>query len=179
MAPELDTALQVRSHQSRVEGQNYLPRPVVHASLDAVQDTVGFLGCERTLLGHVELLIHQYPQVLLLRAALNPFSAQSVFVVAIAPTQVQDLALGIVELHETHTGPMLKPVRMVSLPSSRSTTWPSWVSLANLLRECSIPLSMSPTKMLHSTSPNTDPWGTPFITGLHLDIKLLTATLWV
>jgi len=42
--------------------------------------TVGFLSCKRTLPGHVELLINQHPQVLLLGAALSPFSAQHVFV---------------------------------------------------------------------------------------------------
>ncbi|KAK4827937.1 hypothetical protein QYF61_022552 [Mycteria americana] len=47
--PELDAVLQVGSHQSRVEGQNRLPRPAGHASFDAAQDMVGFLGCERTL----------------------------------------------------------------------------------------------------------------------------------
>ncbi|KAK4831337.1 hypothetical protein QYF61_017468 [Mycteria americana] len=46
------------------------------------------------------------------RAALNPFSAQPVFVLGIAPTHVQDLALGPVELHEVRTGPPLKPVRV-------------------------------------------------------------------
>jgi len=39
----------VRSHQSRVEGQNPLSRPAGHASPDAAQDTVGPLGCQRTL----------------------------------------------------------------------------------------------------------------------------------
>ncbi|NXW11080.1 T161B protein, partial [Fregetta grallaria] len=38
--PELDAVLQVGSHQSRVEGQNPLPRPAGHASFDAAQDTV-------------------------------------------------------------------------------------------------------------------------------------------
>ncbi|NXC65955.1 LBN protein, partial [Anhinga anhinga] len=46
----LDAALQVGSHQSRVEGQNHLPRPAGHASFDAAQDTLGFLGCKCTLL---------------------------------------------------------------------------------------------------------------------------------
>ncbi|KAK4829379.1 hypothetical protein QYF61_003719, partial [Mycteria americana] len=110
--PELDAVLQVGSHQSRVEGQNHLPQPAGLASFDAAQDTVDFLGCKRTLLGHVELLINQRPQVFLLRAALNPFTAQPVFVLGIAPTHVQDLALGLAELHEVHTGPPLKPVKV-------------------------------------------------------------------
>jgi len=57
-APELDTGLQVESDQSCVEGQNRLPRPDDHAAFDAAQDTVGFLGYKRTLLGHVELLVN-------------------------------------------------------------------------------------------------------------------------
>ncbi|KAK4827407.1 hypothetical protein QYF61_017837 [Mycteria americana] len=76
------------------------------------QDTVGFLGCKCTLPGHVDLLINQHPQVLLLRVALNPFSAWPVFVFGIAPTHVQDLELGLVELHEVRTGPLLKPVKV-------------------------------------------------------------------
>jgi len=54
-APELDTGLQVGSHQSRAEEQNHLPLPAGHAFLDAAQDTVGLLGCKCTLRGHVEL----------------------------------------------------------------------------------------------------------------------------
>jgi len=64
------TILQVGFHRSRAEGQNHLPRPAGHPSFDAAQDTVGLLGCRCTLLRHVELLVNQYSQVLLLRAAL-------------------------------------------------------------------------------------------------------------
>ena len=99
-APELDVGLHVGSHQSGVEGQNHLSRPAGHASCDTAQDTVGLLGCERTLLGHVELFVSQHPPVHLFRAALNPFSAQPVSVFRIAPTQMQNLPLGLVELHE-------------------------------------------------------------------------------
>jgi len=67
---------------------------------------------ECTLPGHVELLVNQNPQVLLGRAALHPFSAQPVLVLGIAPTQVQNFALGLVQLHEIHTGPPLKPLRV-------------------------------------------------------------------
>ncbi|KAK4825361.1 hypothetical protein QYF61_026880 [Mycteria americana] len=101
-APELDAVLQVGSHQSRVEGQNHLPRPAGHAAFDAAQDRVGLLGCEHTLLGHVQLFIYQYSQILLCRAALNHIIPQPVLILGIAPTQVQDLALGFVEPHEVH-----------------------------------------------------------------------------
>jgi len=73
---------------------------------------VGFLGCKCTLLGHIEFLINQHPQVLLLRADLNPFSAQPVSVLGIAPTHVKGLALGLVEFHEVLTGPPLTPVNV-------------------------------------------------------------------
>jgi len=75
-APELDTGLQMGSHKSGVKGQNHLPRPAGHASLDAAQDRVGLLGCERTLLDHIDLLVNQHPQVLLLRATLNMLITQ-------------------------------------------------------------------------------------------------------
>lgn len=42
------------------------------------------------------------PQVLLLRAVHNQFSAQPVSVLGIAPAQVQDIALGLVEPHKLH-----------------------------------------------------------------------------
>ncbi|KAK4821259.1 hypothetical protein QYF61_017137 [Mycteria americana] len=108
-APEVNTVLQVGPHDRR-GGES--PQPAGHASFDAAQDMVGFLGCKQALPGHVELLINQHPQVLLLRAALSPFSVQPVFVLGIAPTHVQDLALGLVELHEVHMGPPLKPVKV-------------------------------------------------------------------
>jgi len=106
-APELDAELQVGSHQSRVEGQNPLPRPAGHAAFDAAQDAVGLMGCLQTMVAHVQLFIHQYPQVLLGKAALNPIIPQPVLILGVALTQVQDFALGIVEPHEIHMGPPL------------------------------------------------------------------------
>jgi len=105
-SPELDAGLQVRSHRSRAEGQNHLPQP------DATQDTVGFLGCEHSLVAHVQLLIQHYPLVLLYKAAFNPFIPQPLRTPGVAPTQVQDIALGLVEPHEVHTGPVLRLVRV-------------------------------------------------------------------
>jgi len=61
--PHLDTVLQVSTHQRRVEEQDHLPWRAGHASFVAAQDMVRFLGCKGTLLAHVQLTIHQYPQV--------------------------------------------------------------------------------------------------------------------
>uniref|UniRef100_A0A8B9GCQ8 DNA helicase n=1 Tax=Amazona collaria TaxID=241587 RepID=A0A8B9GCQ8_9PSIT len=59
--PEQHTILQVRSHESRVKGQDHFPRPAGHAPFDAAQDTVGFLGCKRAPPAHVHFLIDQHP----------------------------------------------------------------------------------------------------------------------
>ena len=71
---------------------------------------VGFLGYEGTFLAHVQIAIHQYPQVLFSRAVLNPYIPQLVLIVGVAMTPVQDLALGFVELHEVHLSSLLEPV---------------------------------------------------------------------
>ncbi|KAK4810201.1 hypothetical protein QYF61_011795 [Mycteria americana] len=136
-APELDTVLQVGSHQSRVEGQNHLLQPAGHAAFDAAQDMVGFLGCECTLLAHVQLFIHQYPQVLLCRAALNPFIPQPLLIPGLAPTKLQDLALGLVEPHEVHTGPLLKIVQVPldGIPSLRRVNHTTQVGVVCRLAE--------------------------------------------
>jgi len=95
------------------------PSSCAHAAGVAAQGTVGLLGCQRTPPGHAELLVNQHLRVLLLRAALNPFSTLSA--VGIAPTHVQDLALGLVELCEVHTGALLQPVQVPldAIPSPR------------------------------------------------------------
>lgn len=70
---------------------------------------VGFLGCKGTWLARVELLFNQQ---VLLRAVVDPFSAQSVFMLGVALIQVQDFAFGV-ELHEVFTGPSLRHVKPV------------------------------------------------------------------
>lgn len=124
--PELNTALLVGSHQTTAVKSP--PSSAAQAALDGAQDTFGFLGCGCTWPGHVQLLSHQHVQVLL-RAALH--SLQLVFVLGVALTQVQVLAVFVVELH-IHTGPPPKLVQVplwASLPSSVLTAPCSLVSL--------------------------------------------------
>ncbi|KAK4815138.1 hypothetical protein QYF61_017579 [Mycteria americana] len=90
-APELDAVPQEKSHQSRAEGQDHLPRPAGHAAFDAAQGTVGLLGCKHTLPPHVQFFIHQYPQVLFRRAALDHIIPQPVLKPRIAPTQLRHM----------------------------------------------------------------------------------------
>jgi len=156
---ELDTRLEVGSHKSRVEGQNHLPRPAGHAAFDAAHDTVGFLDCKGTLPGHIELLVNQHPQVLYLRAALNPFSTQPVFVLGTAMTLVQDLALGLAELHEVHTGPPLKPVQapVDGIPSLQCVDCTSQLGVIGKLTAGALsPTAHAIDKVVNSTGPNTN-----------------------
>ena len=106
----MDAVLQVGSHESRAEEQDQLPRPAGHASFDAVQDTVGFLGCKGTMLAHAQLSMHQHLQVFFGRAAFHPFIFQLTSVVRAASTQVQDLAFGFVEPLKIHLSSLLKPI---------------------------------------------------------------------
>ncbi|KAK4828339.1 hypothetical protein QYF61_026000 [Mycteria americana] len=69
-----------------------------------------------TLLAHVQLGVHQDPQVLVCQAAFQTDSPQSVLVHGVSspghgiPPQVQDFALPLVELHEVPVSPFLQPV---------------------------------------------------------------------
>jgi len=84
-APELDVGLPGGLSPERRRGAQY--PPAGHAALDAAQDMGGLLGCERTLVAHVQLFIHQYLQVLG-RGALNPLVPQPVLVAGVVLTQV-------------------------------------------------------------------------------------------
>ncbi|TRZ23736.1 hypothetical protein HGM15179_003356 [Zosterops borbonicus] len=87
--------------------KNPLPPSDGQVDFDAAQDTN---GCKGTLPSDAKIFVHQNPKVLFLRVALNPFSAQSVFLLDLA--QVQNHAFGLVEPHEDHPGPPLKPVKI-------------------------------------------------------------------
>ncbi|KAK4816831.1 hypothetical protein QYF61_023895 [Mycteria americana] len=76
---------------------------------DQAQDPVGFLGCERTLMAHIQFFIHQYPQVLLSRAALNPLISQPVSMPGIALIQSIN--------HNTQLGVILKLAEVALNPT--------------------------------------------------------------
>lgn len=68
--PVLTAGLQVGFHESRAE-EDHFTDPAGHIAFDTAQDKADFLVCEHTLLAHVEHLINEHPQVLLIRADLN------------------------------------------------------------------------------------------------------------
>ena len=93
-------------------------------------------------------------------AALNPSSAQPVLVFGIAPTHGQDLGLGFAEAHEVCTGPLLKPVQVPldGVPSLQPVDHTTSLGVVSKLAEVAFnPTVLSPTKMLNSTDPSTNP----------------------
>ena len=68
------------SPEGRAEEDSQLSLPIGCPSFDAAQDVAGVLGCKWTLLVHVQLTVHQDPQVLLVTVR-----ALSVFISAHEP----------------------------------------------------------------------------------------------
>ncbi|KAK4807043.1 hypothetical protein QYF61_018384 [Mycteria americana] len=86
--------------------------------------------------------------------------------------------LNLIQLTSAHRSSLSRSLCRAFLPSSRSTLPHNLVSSANLLRVHSIPSSRSLIKILNRTGPNTEPWGTPLVTGHQLDLTPVTTTLW-
>lgn len=117
-------------------------------------------------MGHVELHICQHPQVLLVTATLSLFSVHDVFVLGIAPTQMQHLALGFAKCHKAcraHLSILSRFFQIEFLPSSMLTVTHSLVPSANLLRVHPTPPSLPLSKMLNNAAYNTDTWGASLI----------------
>ncbi|KAK4822423.1 hypothetical protein QYF61_015173 [Mycteria americana] len=70
-------------------------------------------------------------------ALLNPFFRQPVLIPGLAPTQVQDLALGLVEPHEVRMGPLLELVQVPvnGIPSLRRVSRTTQVGVICKLAE--------------------------------------------
>ena len=133
--------------------------PPLTCWLDAAQDVVGLLGCERTLVGHVQLFIHQHSQVLLGRVAFNPVIPQPVLIPGVALTLMQDLALGLVDPHDVHTGPLLQLVQVLldGIPSFWCVNCTTQLGVICKRAEGALNLAKSLMKMLNSSGPSTDP----------------------
>ncbi|KAJ7413291.1 hypothetical protein WISP_92138 [Willisornis vidua] len=114
--PKLDVALRVESHQSRVEGQNHLPRPAAHTSFDAALDKFGFLGCKSTEPVHVQPPTHNISKSF--STTLHLFNSQPILILGIALTQVQHLAFDL----EISNDPLLK-LFQVPLDATPSFTY--------------------------------------------------------
>lgn len=97
------------------------------------------------------------PRPTLPRAAPNPFFTQPVFVLGIVLTHTEDIACGLVELHEFCIIPPLKPAQaplqdgISSLPHVCTTQ----LGVISKAAECALNPTMHITnKMLNSASPS-------------------------
>jgi len=117
--PKLNTVLQVRPHQCRVQVHNHLPAPAGHTIPDTSHDAIGRLGHLGTLLAHVQPAVDQNPKVLFRWAAFQPLFPKLVALHGVVVTEVQDPAFGLVEPHTVGLGPSTQSVQvpLQSLPT--------------------------------------------------------------
>jgi len=109
---------------------------------------------------HVQLFIHQLPQVLLLRAARIPFLPSLYLCLQLTQPMGRSVHLALLNFMRfawAHLSSLSRSLWMASCSLGVLIAPLSLVSSANLLRVHSIPLSISPTKMLNSAGPNTNP----------------------
>ncbi|KAK4821791.1 hypothetical protein QYF61_003166 [Mycteria americana] len=135
--PKLNTGFEVRPHQCRVQGHDHCPSPVGHTIPDTSQDAIGFLGHLGTLLAHIQAAVNQHPQVLLCQAAFQPLFPKPVALHGVVGTQVQDLALGLVEPHTIDLGPWIQPVQvpLQTLPTLEQINTPAQLGVVCKLTE--------------------------------------------
>ncbi|PKU44940.1 hypothetical protein llap_4753 [Limosa lapponica baueri] len=88
------------------------PSPTGHTTSHTSQDVIGLLGHLDTLLAHIQLAVYQHPQVFFCRAAFQPLFPKPVTLHGVAVTQVQNLALSLVEPHTTGLSPSIQPVQI-------------------------------------------------------------------
>ncbi|KAK4819628.1 hypothetical protein QYF61_008848 [Mycteria americana] len=119
------------------EGHDHIPSPAGHAIFDTSQDAIGFLGHLGTLLAHIQLAVNQHPQVLFRWAASQPLFPKPVALHGVAVTQVQDLALGLVEPRTIDLGPSIQPVQvpLQSLPPLQQINTPTQLGVTCKLTE--------------------------------------------
>ncbi|KAK4817221.1 hypothetical protein QYF61_003745 [Mycteria americana] len=135
--PKLNTVFEVRPHRCRVQGHDHFPSPAGHTISDTSQDAIGFLGHLGTLLAHIQAAVNQYSQALFRRAAFQPLFPKPVALHGVIVTQVQDLALGLVEPHTVGLGPSIQPVQvpLQSLPTLKQINTPAQLGIICKLTE--------------------------------------------
>ncbi|KAK4824896.1 hypothetical protein QYF61_021136 [Mycteria americana] len=131
--PKLNTAFEVRPHQCRVHGDDHFPSPAGHTIPDTSQDAVGFLGHLGTLLARIQPAVNQHAQVLLCLAAFQPLCPKPVALHGVVVTQVQDLALSLVEPHTIGPSPSIQPVQI--LPPLQQINTPTQLGVICKLTE--------------------------------------------
>ena len=100
---------------------------------------------------------------------------QPIFVLGIAPTHVQDLALGLVEFQEVHTGLSVQ-VPLDGIPSLQCVDCTTQLGVIGKLAEGVL------SSTVHVADKNVEQRQSQYrplrnVTGLHLDVEPLTTTL--
>ncbi|KAK4820738.1 hypothetical protein QYF61_004419 [Mycteria americana] len=134
---KLNTAFEVRPHQCRVQGHDHFSTPAGHTISDTSQDAIGLLGHLGTLLAHIQAAVNQHSQVLFGQAAFQPLFPKPVVLHGVVVTQVQDLALSLVEPHTIGPGPSIQPVQvpLQSLPPLKQINTPAQLGVVCKLTE--------------------------------------------
>ncbi|KAK4814854.1 hypothetical protein QYF61_027827 [Mycteria americana] len=127
--PNLNTLLEVRPHQCRVQGHDHFPSPAGHAIFDTSQDAIGFLGHLGTLLAHIQAAVNQHS----CWAAFQPLFPKPIALHGVVVAQVQDLAFGLVEPHTVGPSPSIQPVQ--SLPTLKQINTPTQLGVVCKLTE--------------------------------------------
>jgi len=136
---------------------------VSYNSFDAAQDMVSFLGCKCTLLAHVELFINWHPQVFfavllsICRATVNLFHTQPIY-----SWSYFNPGTGLCTWRPWTSWGFIGPrPRPAKIHLDGLTTPQQVESLKNSQGVYTVLLSMSLTKMLNNSGPNTDTYRTP------------------
>lgn len=128
--------------------ENYVPLPARQPSFDATQYLFGLAGSKYTLLANVKFLTSQHFQVLLPRAALNPFSTQSVLMLV-------TVLLNFIRFAQIHFSSLRSLDGIPSLQSVNCTTHLGTTD--KLAKDTLNPTALPNVDILNSTNPSTDP----------------------
>ncbi|KAK4823558.1 hypothetical protein QYF61_003302 [Mycteria americana] len=106
------------------------------------------------------------------QAAFQPLFPKPAALHGVAVTQVQDLALGLLEPHTIDLGPSIQPVQvpLQSLPTLKQINTPTQLGVICKLTDGAInPFVQIIDKDIKQNWPPTEPWGTPLVTGRQLE----------
>jgi len=156
------------SHQGWREEENHLSRPAGNCLMLSQRLLA---DCHKgTLLGHVQLGVHQDPQVI--STPISSWLAPAYTGAQGYPSPRARLCLSFLNFRTSLLAPSSRLVRSLltaAQPAGVSTIPPSFVLSTKLLWTYPAPSATSLTKMLNSTGPRIEPWGTLLVTGLQLD----------
>ena len=91
---------------------NHFPGPAGYTISDTSQDDIGCLDHLCTLLAHVQPSIDQYCQVCFLYIIFQSLCPKPVALPEVVVAKMQDLALGLVEIHPVGLSPDIQTVQI-------------------------------------------------------------------